>query len=294
MSNYLMQSDLNRVIEWAECNNMTLNGKKFILVSYNKNPEISNEYLLQDGSAIAEKNFAKDLGIIMDNSTKFGTHIKQIEATCNKIVSMIFRSFTTREPEVMLTLFKSLVLSRIDYCSILWATTSVDEMRTIERLQSNFTLRLSGSKFPDGTRKDYWQRLRDLGLFSIQRRFERYCVIYVWKIHHALVVNPGIRFEETKRHGTMCKRDKFSTRLREESFLIKGPSLFNSLPMEIRNFPCRDITRPSSAIGAFKKQLDTYLRTIPDEPNLSSAYTKYITGVDHNGQRTNSILRTNL
>ena len=95
--------------------NMKLNGKKFILVSYNKNPEISNEYLLQDGSAIAEKNFAKDLGIIMDNSAKFGTHIKQIEATCNKIVSMIFRSFTTREPEVMLILFKILVLSRIDY-----------------------------------------------------------------------------------------------------------------------------------------------------------------------------------
>ena len=47
--------------------------------------------------------------------------------------------------------------------------------------------------------------------------------------------------------------------LREESFSVHGSRLFNILPQEIRNLT-------NIEVPVFKKKLDEFLATIPDEP----------------------------
>jgi len=273
---------------------MKINGGKIVLDSYNKKDYINNEYTLQDGTKINESVTARDLGIIMENNASFRSHINKLECVCKKVVSMIFRSFVTRDASVMMPLFKTLVLSRIDYCSVLWAPSSVGELRRVERIQANFTLRLDLARLPNGKRKNYWQRLKELNLYSVQRRFERYSIIYVWKAYHSLVFNPGIVYERSERRGLVCKRPNFSSRLKEESFFVRGPNLFNVLPVEVRDFPCKDPSNAKESTDSFKKHLDKYLKKIPDEPPLSSNYTKYVSGFDLNGKPTNSIVRLNL
>ena len=49
--------------------------------------------------------------------------------------------------------------------------------------------------------------------------------------------------------------------LREQSFIVQGPKLFNSLPKIIRS-----ITKVY--VGAFKAHLDKFLQMLPDEPNV--------------------------
>ena len=55
---------------------------------------------------------------------------------------MIFRSFTTREPEPLITLLKTLILSKLDYGSVLWAPAKISDMRRIEQVLSKFTKRI--------------------------------------------------------------------------------------------------------------------------------------------------------
>ena len=50
-------------------------------------------------------------------------------------------------------------------------------------------------------------------------------------------------------------------KLREQSFQVSGPRLFNCLPQSIRN-----ISRVPG--DTFKEQLDLFLTKIPDEPNV--------------------------
>ena len=50
-------------------------------------------------------------------------------------------------------------------------------------------------------------------------------------------------------------------KLREQSFQVSGPRLFNCLPPAIRN-----ISRVP--VDTFKEQLDLFLSKIPDEPNV--------------------------
>ena len=192
----------------------------------------------------------------------------------------------------MLTLLKVLILPRMDYCSILWAPFKVEEIRKIEKIQSNFTKHIN---IPGIKEMDYWTRLKELGLYSVQRRFERYKIIYVWKILHGLVINPGIEFNDNlgSRNGLTCKIPKHTMNIREKSFLINGPRLFNSLPKEVREFPMKNIQNAQSSIDQFKNQLDNFLKNIPDEPNLSGEYSKRMQGINNLGERTNSIIRIN-
>ena len=84
-----------------------------------------------------------------------------------------------------------------------------------------------------------------------------------------MVPNCGIESSENLRFGRLCKVPpikkcsvKIET-LRENSFQVKGPQLFNILPPKIRK-----MTRCS--IEDFKTELDKFLSKIPDEPNVFS------------------------
>ncbi len=55
--------------------------------------------------------------------------------------------------------------------------------------------------------------------------------------------------------------------LRESSFNVRGPRLFNKLPDSLRNITmCK--------VENFKSKLDKYLSTIPDKP-LVNGYQKF-------------------
>ena len=231
-----MQEDLQNLESYTTTNNMQMNGDKFVLLRYNKT--FNQPLLLADGTAIKEAEGTKDLGIWMSNDAKFTQHITNVSRSCQTIASMVFRSFKTRDNFLLLTLLKSLILPKLDYCSILYFPTNLGDLRKLEQIQSNFTMRMNCGRFEDGKRRNYWERLQLLNLYSIERRIERYGVIMAWKILHGLVVNPGICFKNREgRNGIECVIPKFCGTQRENSFLVHGPRLFNALPKDLREFP---------------------------------------------------------
>ena len=68
----------------------------------------------------------------------------------------------------------------------------------VEKVQRSFTKFISGM-----TGLSYTERLTVLKLYSLQRRRERYIIIYVWKILEGLVpnLNPPICTKTSDRRG---------------------------------------------------------------------------------------------
>ena len=89
---------------------------------------------------------------------------------CTNLSGWILRAFSTRDITTMLTLFKSLVLSRLDYASQLWSPHLVKHIDQLEKIQRSFTKHITGMQG-----LDYSDRLVFLKLHSLQRRRERYC-----------------------------------------------------------------------------------------------------------------------
>ena len=120
----------------------------------------------------------------------------------------------------------------------------------------------------------YWDRLKRLGLFSVERRRERYIVIYVYKILCDDVPNLtdsrfALKFYENIRLGRFCRippiNSGASARVKtmiDNSFAVRAPRLFNCLPRDLRNF--------EGTIDSFQKNLDIFLADIPDRPCLAN------------------------
>ena len=160
----------------------------------------------------------------------------------------------------MLTLFKSLVLPRLDYGSQLWSPHLVKHIDQFEKIQRSFTKHITGMQS-----LEYSERLVSLKLYSLQRRRERYCIIYVWKIIEELVHNfsKPIVCSYSERRGRSCIISHVNLgrlgSLAYNSFRWRAIRLFNAMPKYIRCIS-------SCSVVSFKSKLDCYLKNIVDLP----------------------------
>lgn len=263
------QSDLSVIFDWAENNNMQFNCSKFECLRYGPDDELKSTtcYKTREGKEIEEKHSLRDLGVTMSDDCTFSEHISKVVKSAKKTCSWILRTFNTRAKPLMMTLWKALVLPIMDYCSQLWNPASTGDIQTLEMVQRSFIRKIDSVKH-----LDYWQQLQKLRLYSLQRRRERYIIIYMWRILEGQVPNIGVKFKFCERRGREClipaivARGKMLT-LRDNSLSVIGPRLFNALPTQIRNIA-------GCNLDVFKKALDNWLNLIPDQP-LIPGYTAY-------------------
>lgn len=267
-----LQDSLNQIYKWAAANNMTFNDTKFNLVRYGENENLKqNEYYTPSGESIKEETTVKDLGVLMSNDLTFSEHIDKATTKCRKLVYWVFRVFNTRDCIPLLKLYKAMIIPRLDYCSQLWLPYKQQELKDLEGVQRTYTSRINSIKD-----LDYWSRLKFLKLFSVQRRYERYSIIYTFKVLEGLAPNfTANKIESTysERRGRMCKIPPLTNRhcssavknAREGSMAIRGPRLFNQLPKYLRN-----VTGVKA--DTFKKKLDRYLTQLPDQPTVDGYY----------------------
>ena len=251
-----LQDDLNRVYKWQEDNNMVFNSKKFELLRYGRNKTFKNSnYTKPDkNDKIEVKHVVRDLGVMMNDEADFSDHIDKVVTKASQKAGWVLRTFACRKTYFMKMMWKSLVQGHIDYASQLYQPLQSGDLARIEGLQKVFT-----KKIPEVRNMSYWQRLKYLKLNSQQRRFERYRIIYVWKIIQGLVPNPGLEPLFSEEKGQKVKisplNNKSSSRvksLRESSFQIHGPRLFNTLPNYLRNMKL-------CGVDEFKEKLDHFL-----------------------------------
>ena len=261
-----LQSTLATIYDWSKANNLKFNEDKFQALRYGSNHETNFDYKTPSNNIIPNESYVKDLGILMSSNLRFSEQINSVASKCRSLCGWILRTFITRTANVMLKLYRSLILPRFDYCSQLWSPFRNYEWNQLEAIQRMFTSRIIETRG-----KNYWERLKILKLFSLERRAERYKIIYTWKIIENLAPNLETnkiipKFNE--RRGRHCLIPKIYSKtsgrlntLREHSFCIQGPQLFNCLPKSVRNLT-------SVTTATFKHHLNNYLLTLPDQPGI--------------------------
>ena len=163
----------------------------------------------------------------------------------------------------MTTLYISLVRSLLEYCCPLWNPGRVVDIQLIESVQRSFTSRVCGLQH-----LNYWERLKQLNLMSLQRRRERYIILMMWKILHQAVPNCcDIKFKVTSRNGAVAiipplsKSSSLKNQtLYDMSFAVQGPKLWNKVPQSIK---------VAETFDTFKRSLTDFLALIPDTPPVA-------------------------
>ena len=168
-----LKDDLHRVMRWANDNNMELNESKFDLLCYNHRPAAKLlrhlpfsqslfEYETSKGTLISSTDHVRDLGVTMSYDYSWSAHIAKTAEDSKKMLHWVLSVFRDRSKLTMLTLYKSMVRSKLEYCCPLWDPSAISDIRKLEDVQRLFTSRVA-----DCQEMSYWERLKALNLQSL-------------------------------------------------------------------------------------------------------------------------------
>ena len=164
-----------------------------------------------------------------------------------KILGIIHRSFDFIDESIFVMLFKSLVCPHLEYATTIWSTLYKKDQIAIENIQRSGTRMIREIR-----RLSYSERLRTLGLPSLQYRRWRTDLNQVYRILHGIDrIDAGKFFEMsgTGTRGHSLKLYKKSVRLdiKKYSFSTRVVDAWNNLA---------DSVVSAESLNVFKSRLN--------------------------------------
>ena len=101
---------------------------------------------------------------------------------------MVFKKF----------MWRTYISGLLDYNSQLWCPIEEGKVSSIEQLLRSYTANTDGLQY-----YNYWERLKRMGISSIQRMYQRYKLISIWKVITGLTHNFGIMWNNHPHWGIL-------------------------------------------------------------------------------------------
>ena len=190
----------------------------------------------------------RDLGVVVDRTLKFHSNVDSAVRKASGLANSLLRSTVCREEPFMVSLFVSHVRPILDYCSAVWNSGYVGDIRKLESVQRRWTRQIVGL---EGL--DYPARLRRVGLYSIAGRMLRADIVKVWKVLRGVCCE-GLRdlfdfrvHSATRGHEYKLAVPRCRSELKRRFFSSRVVGVWNGLSAE---------TVGADTLGTFKRRLD--------------------------------------
>jgi hypothetical protein len=191
----------------------------------------------------------RDLGVLTSSDLKPANHIAKAYSTANKSLGLVLRTVRSREPRLLLQLYKSLVRPHVEFCTSAWSPHYLKDKHLIERVQHRFS-----RAFADLRHLPYEDRLRHLNLWTLEERRNRSDLITVYKMIKGLSAIPWSAFFtrtdtiSTRGHSWRFAKQHCNKDLRLHFFSSRVINRWNHLPQEAVDAP---------SLNSFKRQLNS-------------------------------------
>ncbi|CAM5143004.1 unnamed protein product [Natator depressus] len=170
-----LQKDLTKLSDWATKWQMKFNVDECKVMHTGKNDPHYTYNMM--GANLATTNQERELGVIVDSSLKMSTQCTAAVKKVNRMLGIIEKGIENTMENILLPLYKSIVRPHLEYCVQMWSPHLKKDILALEKVQRRATKMIRGLE-----RVPYEERLKRLGLFSLEKRRLRGDMIEGYKI----------------------------------------------------------------------------------------------------------------
>ena len=236
-------------------NKLKLNPDKtefFMACSPHHEKRLQHLSLPLDGTAtILPSTEVRNLGVVFDRHMSMSNHITSLCKSINWQIRNINRIRRFIDFETCANTVRALILSRLDYCNLLFNNITQKDLTRLQKLQ-NKCARLI---YQQPRSCHVTPLLTELHWLSVADRITFKTLLCVYKslnglcpqyMFDCLVVNtprPGSVTTRSSHHGLNLKVPKTCKCAGDRAYSVAAPRLWNNLPLHIRN---------ASSVASFK------------------------------------------
>ena len=241
-----LQSSLNNLQIWCRNNGMILNSSKtkvMLVTTYQKRQRLTNDHLdlAYNKESLNMISNDKILGVFVDNNLTWSNHIKHLT---KKIASSIWllskiKNFLSQAHRVQF--YKSYIQPHIDFCNIVWGSSSESNKLKIFRLQKR-----ACKVILDYNVDDSIEAMNSLKIMSIYDRLYLRKAKLMFKVYNNIApayISENFTLRNNENTNIQLRSSsagcfippKPRTECFKQSLRYSGCLIWNSLPEEVKN-----------------------------------------------------------
>lgn len=242
----LLNEDLERIAQWSDKNNLTINPdkSKFLILgtkSQIQNIKSSDPIIKIRDSYVEQRDEVRNLGVQMDGRLKFENHILEIVRNCYYRLKVLYKIRQYLSTELRVYFCESLILSKLNYADTVFGSCLLARTKKLIQRVQNACARFC---FPIPRRAHVSPYINRSGLLNMDSRYKyHFASLLFGIIKHR---KPCYLFEKLnfsqRPVRTVCKLayTQHTTAAFRGSFRHAATKCWNDIPPPIRNSQSRN------------------------------------------------------
>jgi len=227
--------ELINMYRWLTRNKLTLNTGKTVAIVFSKrisSVEYENKLFI-DLCALDYSSETKYLGMIIDESLSFKSHINYIGNKVSKSLGIMYRLSGGVSENILRNLYYAFIYPYLIYCNLVWGGAAPVHVNRLLLLQKKAVRTITGSEFLDHSEPLFIKT----GILKMEQIYKYLCCLYYFDNPSKFSVGNHSYFTRGGAQYLVPSFQRLSSSQRSLSYIV--PFLYNSLPPKLKTIDSR-------------------------------------------------------